>query len=274
MLRIEADDSLENEKLTGAQCGRCYWPGDAVINIIDGYCTLGAERETQITAEELIRQMNRAGINRAVIAPEDREIAVNNVWGNDRILEASNRSNGRFIPACTVNPWFGRAGCEELQRAVAVGARLLVLAPALQGYCLGDELMDDLLRLAGDLQIPVYVHTGPHSTSAPAQLALVAARHPPTSFLLGHCGSTDYAWDMPAVLKAGMKNLFFEVSLARPWAAAAYGKLADRTTMIFGSSTPRNDAFFELERLKQYLPPLEYPDVYGNNLARLLKEPN
>ncbi|MCC6126486.1 MAG: amidohydrolase family protein [Pirellulales bacterium] len=245
-----------------------------MIEIIDGYCTLGTERETQIAPAELLRRMDRAGIGRAVVAPDDREIAVNNVRGNDRILEECRRAGGRFIPACTVNPWYGPAGCEELRRAAAAGARMLVLAPALQGYCLGDELMDDLLLLAGDLRMPVYVHTGPHSASSPAQLALVAARHPRTSFILGHCGSTDYAYDMPPVIKAGMQNLYFEASLARPWAVGAYGKLAPKQALIFGSSAPRNDAGFELEFLRRYLPPAEYPDVYGGNLARLLKEPH
>jgi uncharacterized protein len=245
---------------------------DNVIEILDGYCTLGTERETRFAPAELIRRMDRAGIARTVVAPDDREIAVNNALGNNRILQECRRAGGRFIPACTVNPWFGPAGCDELGRAAAAGARMLVLAPALQGYCLGDELMDDLLRLAGELPLPVYVHTGPHSASSPAQLALVAARHPQTTFILGHCGSTDYAYDMPPVIKAGMRNLYFETSFARPWAVGGYGKLASKNSLIFGSSAPRNDAGFELEFMKRYLPPAEFPDVYGGNLARLLEE--
>jgi uncharacterized protein len=249
-------------------------PGETVIDIIDGYCTLGGERETRLTAAGLIRQMDRSGIGRAVVAPEDREIAVDNARGNDRILEESRRAGGRFLPACAVNPWFGDAGCAEFARAVEAGARMLVLAPALQGFCLGDELMDDLLHSAARLQVPVYIHTGPHSSGSPAQLALVAARHPQTSFILGHCGSTDYAYDVPAVIRMGLQNIYYEVSLARPWAVAGYAKLPQRPAMIFGSAAPRNDACYELERLQQYLPLAEYPDVYGNNLARLLKERN
>jgi uncharacterized protein len=263
-----------------------------MANIIDGYCTLGAERETRQSAEELLRRMDRAGVERAVIAPEDREIAVQNVRGNDRLLELGRRSGGRFIPACTVNPWFGRSGCNELQRAVAAGARMLVLAPALQGFHAGDEVADELLQAAGQLDVPVYVHTGPHSSGAPAQVVLLAARHPGVSFILGHCGSTDYASDMTAVLEAATKNVWFETSLARPWAVAAYAATtrgdcpnfrvnengtipvdAARRVLIFGSAAPRNDPAYELEQLACYLPVAEYPDVYGGNLAALLKEP-
>ena len=75
--------------------------------IVDAYCTLGTERETQLSARDLLALMDTAGITRAIIAPEDREIAVNNAAGNDRILSEADKSGGRFFPACTVNPWFG-----------------------------------------------------------------------------------------------------------------------------------------------------------------------
>jgi uncharacterized protein len=244
-----------------------------MTNIVDGYCTLGTERETRQSAEDLLRRMDRSGIQRAIIAPEDREIAVQNVRGNDRILELSRRSGGRFFPGCTVNPWFGPAGCDELRRAVAAGAKMLILAPALQGFHAGDEVADELLQAAGERGVPVYVHTGPHSSAAPAQVVLLAARHPRVSFILGHCGSTDYAGDMPAILETATGNVWFETSLARPWAVAAYAATPQRRALIFGSSAPRSDPAYELEQLARYLPVAEYPDVYGGNLAALLKEP-
>jgi predicted TIM-barrel fold metal-dependent hydrolase len=124
------------------------------------------------------------------------------------------------------------------------------------------------------VQVPVHIHTGPHSAASPAQLALLAARHPLASFILGHCGSTNYAYDIPVVIQADLRNIYYEASLARPWAVAAYAQHRQRPTLIFGSSAPRNDAAFELERLQQYLPLTEHPEIYGRNLAQLLKEQN
>lgn len=240
--------------------------------IFDAYCTLGSERETQVSPEELLQRMDRAGIHRAVIAPEDREIAVHNAAGNDRILELSRRHDGRFLPACTVNAWYGQAGCEELRRAVRNGAVMLIVAPALQGFSMCDGVADDLLLTAADLRVPVYVHTGPHSFGAPAQLALTATAHPRTRFILGHCGSADYVYDMPGVIAAGLENLWFETSLVRPWAAAAYAKLLRWPAIVFGSSAPRNDPAYELERLRRELPLEAYPEIYGETLAQLLQE--
>lgn len=240
--------------------------------IIDAYCTLGTERETRLSPEQLLRMMDDAGIGRAVIAPEDREIAVNNASGNRRIVEISRRLPERFIPGCTVNPWFGEAACQELRRAVADGARMLVLAPAVQGFCFGDELLDDLLNVAGELRVPVYVHTGPHSFGGPTQVVVAAAGHPDVRFILGHCGSTDYAHDMPALIRMAPKNVWFELSLVRPWAAAGYVKSGDRRRFLFGTAAPRNDPAMELRHLSGFLPIEEYPDVYGGNLAALVAE--
>ena len=143
---------------------------------------------------------------------------------------------------------------------------------ALQGFCLGDELADDLLRAAAELRVPVYVHTGPHSASTPTQLVLLAARHPQTRFILGHCGSTDYASDMPAVMEAPQENVWYETSLARPGAVARYGTTAGASKLIFGSSAPRHDPAFELKFLDQLWPIAEHADTYGGNLLRLLSE--
>lgn len=243
-----------------------------MTEIIDAYCTLGTERETRLLPDDLLRWMDRAHIDRAVVAPEDREIAVANRSGNDRILSLTDRRDRRFLPACTVNPWLGTRGVDELRRAAAAGARLLVLAPAIQGFYLVDEVADELLGAAAELGVPVYVHTGPHSHAAPAQLVLVAARHPQAQLILGHCGSTDYAADMPAVLKAAPRNVWFELSLVRPWNAAGYVNASNRTRFMFGSSAPRNDPAFELSQFNEHLPIAEYSDVYGGNLARLLAE--
>lgn len=238
--------------------------------ILDAYCTLGTERETRLTAEELLRQMDRAGIARAVVAPDDREIAFDNRSGNDRLQETCRRFSQRFLPACTVNPWSGTAGRNELCRAAAHGARLLVLSPALQGFCPADDIADPLLTDVAALGLPVYVHTGPHSFGAPTQLVILAERHPQVRFVMGHCGSTDYAHDMPAVLRAAPRNLWFELSLVRPWAAAEYVRMGPRERFLFGTSAPRNDPAYELAELSQRLKVAEYADVYGGNLQRLL----
>ncbi|MCX5662174.1 MAG: amidohydrolase family protein [Planctomycetota bacterium] len=253
-------------------------------SIIDAYTTSGTERETALPVEELIRQLDDAGIARAVVAPEDREIAVHNRAGNERIARlaadapgspggtGAPGNAGRLIPACTVNPWFGAEGVKELSRAVHAGARMLVLAPALQGFYLGDEIANPLYEAAKEMLLPVYVHTGPHGPAAPTQLALVAMQFPRTRFIMGHCGSTDHAHDMPAALKLKLPNLWFELSLVRPFAIHHWGKIAGDERLIFGTSAPRNLPRHELQHADLSWPIAKNSGTYGRNIEALLAE--
>jgi uncharacterized protein len=243
-----------------------------MAQIIDGYCMPGTERETHLPPDELLRLMDQAGIDRAVIAPEDREIAVNNEAGNARMINLANASDDRFIPACTVNPWRGPAGCRLMRDAVTRGAKMLVLSPMLQGFGPTDELADPLLVLAGELRLPVYIHTGPHSTGAPTQVVLLASRFPETRFILGHCGSTDYADDMSVVFGLAPQNVWFELGLVRPFAMSAYGQIADEGRLVFGTSAPRNDPIIEIEQFDRHWPIADHPGTYGDNLAELIAE--
>jgi predicted TIM-barrel fold metal-dependent hydrolase len=100
---------------------------------IDAYCALGIDREYDLVAERLIEEMDKAAVDRAVVAPIDRNLAVRNRQGNDDILAAAAGYPGRLIPACSVNPWFGDEAAAELRRAITSGSRMLVLHPFLPG---------------------------------------------------------------------------------------------------------------------------------------------
>ncbi len=240
--------------------------------VFDAYVTPGSERETLLPAQQLLESMDRAGVARALIAPDDREIALTNEVGNQRIAEMARQSGGRLVAACTVNPWHGNQAQSLVHDAVKEGARMLVLSPLLQGFSPCDDLLDPLLDATAEHQLPVYLHTGPHSHGAPTQVLLLASRRPDARFILGHCGSTDYAWDMPAILKTAPPNLWFELSFVRPWAMPQYAQQTDEARLIFASSAPRNDMGFELGQFDRAWPIAEHPGMYGLNMARLIEE--
>jgi predicted TIM-barrel fold metal-dependent hydrolase len=216
--------------------------------------------------------MDAAGVRRAVIALDDGEIAIHNESGNRRIAAIAERSKGRFIAACSVSPWQQNDAPILLQKAVEAGARMLVLAPALQGFNLCDELIDPLLTAAAERRLPVYIHTGPHSTGAPTQAALLALRRPEVQLILGHCGTTDFGWDMLPLLKLQLPNIWYELSFVRPRVLPGYAELADPSRFIFASGAPRNDLGFELRQFEQVWPAAQYPQTYGETLQRLLAE--
>lgn len=237
---------------------------------IDGYATIGTERDTRQSAEQLLEALDSVDFTATVIAPEDRKIAVFNTEGNDRVLKCARRYPDRLIPACSVNPWFGEQAIHEFRRAVGAGACLLVFAPALQGFLPNDGLADELCRVAAELDVPIYIHSGPHAHGSPAQIAMLALQHPRTRFILGHGGSTDHAYDLRPVLELRADNLWFETSFMRPWAFDAMSGVADESRWIFGSSAPRNDLALELKHFENHWPIELHQPTYGQNLLDVL----
>jgi hypothetical protein len=76
---------------------------------------------------------------------------------------------------------------------------------------------------------------------------------------------------MPTILKNHrLANLWFELSLVRPWVVPNYIEIAGSSRFIWASSAPRNAPKFELEQLQRFITVERFPDVFGGNLAQLL----
>jgi len=237
---------------------------------IDCYCAVGIDREFNLTEKQLLKAMDTAGVQMAVIAPVDRYLAVDNRIGNNRLLKAAKTHPGRFIAAFSVNPWCAKRSAVELKRCIAAGARILVLHPFIQGYLANDEISFPLLEIVSEENIPVYIHTGPPGNATPWQIVDLAERFPELNFIIGHCGATDFWNDVPGAAKA-RDNIYLESSLARPFAFHSYLKTVGRAKGIMGSYAPINDFVFEWTEMKKELPEDLWADVLGHNLKRLLE---
>ena len=181
---------------------------------IDACVTLGEERETILSVDDLLRQMDEAGVEQALVQPADRALVVDNQEGNQAMLRAAGSHPDRLIAACTANPWHGLRAAKAVLDAVEQGARMVVFAPALQGFILGDEILFPVLDALTGKRIPIYVHTGPHSHSTPWQLVNVAERYPSLPFIMGHSGATDY-WTDVANAALAADNIYYVVKFRR-----------------------------------------------------------
>jgi predicted TIM-barrel fold metal-dependent hydrolase len=238
---------------------------------IDGYCTIGVDREFNLTESALLKAMDKAGVEWAVIAPTDRMFAVENREANESIRKASLRHKKRFIPSCSVNPWFGKAALSELERAVGEGARAFLLHPFIQGFLANDELIFPLLNLLQTKKLPVYIHTGQPGNSSPFQVVDLAERYPLLDFIIGHCGATDF-WNDAIAAGSSADNIYMEASFSRPFNFARYIEAMGKKKGIMGSSAPLNDLVFEWEQIRKYLPAETHDDLCGGNLLSLLEK--
>lgn len=238
---------------------------------IDAYTTVGTDREYDLTPEALVRCLDAALVDRAIIAPVDRAIAVYNREGNDHTCGAARLFPDRLIPACTVNPWFGPSALSEFRRSIGEGARLLVLHPSIQGFQINDELVWSLAETAQHERIPIYVHTGPPASATPWMLVDLAQRFRDVDFIMGHCGATDFWADVvPAAVKT--PNIVLESSLSRPFLFACYMAQLDPSRGMVGSYAPNNDLCFEWDQMRKVLAPNDVDPLCGGNLLRLLRK--
>ncbi len=238
---------------------------------IDAYCVVGRDRETNLPPRSLLKLMDLARVDRTVIAPVDRHIAVNNREGNRFILGLVKANPSRFIASCTANPWFGKKAVAEFERAAGEGARLLNLHPFLHGCLADDELYWPLLEKAGLLQVPVYIHTGNPGNSTPWQLSGLAQRFPQVDFIMGHSGSTDF-WNDVTPAAQSAPNLSIETSLARPFSVPGRVSALGKSKVIMGSYAPLQNLEFEWQQMRRELSEEAWPDVLGGNLLRLLEK--
>lgn len=239
--------------------------------VIDALCFIGKGRYLSLTPEELLRKMDRAGIDRSVICPVHEAVSVYNREGNDEILRAVKQFPERLIGFASANPWYGLKAVEEVNRALSEGMKGLYFNSALQGFFIHDEIVYPLIEAAAQANVPVYFHTATPIFALPFQLAELARAFPQVNFIMGHLAAADFWTDVvPAASLA--ENIFVETSLR---SGVATIKLAIRKLgaerVLFGSSTPESEPYLELEKIHMVrLSPQEEELVLGKNMERLL----
>lgn len=219
--------------------------------MFDAHCHVGEGVNYRLAPEDLLPQMDELGIDRAVLVPVDRCIAVDNREGNAYLAKAVRQWPDRFWGFAAVNPWFGARAIEELERSVGEGLVGLDLDPILQGFMICDPMVYPLVEAAVKLNVPVYFFTGVPINALPLQLAELALCYPQGRFIMGHMGNTDFWLDVPPALSLA-PNIWGEVS---PTLASAVNRIAaagyaDR--LIFGSDAPINRLDLEVEKIQYW----------------------
>lgn len=195
--------------------------------------------------EKFLRDMDAAGVERAVIQAWYWRMPENCEAVNAAVAEAVGRFPDRLSAFCAINPACG--GIEaRLRRARDMGfAGIGELHDGVQGFSFSSEGFAELCGLAGDFNMPLCVHLGdPDGKDYPnkiftdnAAVAAAAEAFPGTGFILSHWGGGE-------VFKPGfkpLKNVFYDTAAntflygKSAWRKIG-GALADR--MIYGSDYP------------------------------------
>ncbi len=241
------------------------------MRIYDAHCHLGRGRDYAVTAEALLEEMDACGVERAVVVPADRQIAVANREGNDEVLKAVREHPDRLTAFCTVNPWYGEDALDELRRAFGAGAAGLKLHPVLQGFSIIDPVARPVVELAVGLGRPVYFHTGTPACSTPFQLSDLCLEFPRGTFIMGHAAYSDYWNDVVAAAKCA-GNMFIETSTHLPLVVRLLAEELGAGRLVYGSNYPLNSMGLEIEKIIRYLATAADIDrLFYGNVERILK---
>lgn len=175
--------------------------------IIDVNATLGPypfRRLRHTTAEELVAQMDRQGIDRAVVSSLPSVFYRDAHEGNADLLAAVNAQRGRLVAVVTTNPTY--PGWERDLAGVVAGGRVKAVAlwPEHHGYALKDAAGRRALEVIEQHGLPVVLtqrledrrqrHRWDQAEDLTVAALLEAARgHPALRFLLVNWAGLDGA---------------------------------------------------------------------------------
>jgi uncharacterized protein len=153
---------------------------------------------------------------------------------NDRVLEEAERSGGRFVPFCRVNPHDDAPA--EARRALDAGARGIKLHPRAEQFPLDHPQVGDLFAIAEERGVPILIHAGRGIPALGKHVVQHAERHPGANVILAHAGICDLAWIWRSALE--LPNLFFDTAWWNPADLITLFALVPPGQVLYGSDAP------------------------------------
>jgi predicted TIM-barrel fold metal-dependent hydrolase len=184
-----------------------------------------------LSARELIETMEAIGA-RSVVTPLHEPDGY--PAANDRVLEECERSDGRLVPFCRVDPHRDATG--EARRCADAGARGIKLHPRAERFELSDAELEGVFALAHDRRLPVLIHAGRGIATIGRDALALARRFPSAPLILAHGAICDLNWiwreaqDQP--------NLFFDTAWWHSTDLAALFALIPPGQILYGSDPP------------------------------------
>ncbi|MBC7369256.1 MAG: amidohydrolase [Undibacterium sp.] len=236
------------------------------------------------SVEELLAEMDRAGVERAVLLGWYWERAENCAAQNRFFAECVRAHPDRLSAFATVQPAAGAAqAVAEMRRAGAEGlCGLGELSPHAQGYAVAGAEFGAVLAVVEELGWPVNLHVtdarGPHYPgrveTPPGDFVKVARSWPAVRFILAHWGG-----GAPFATETGgfFGNVYYDTA-ASPllYGAGIWREFLKKTgaaRVLFGSDYPLNNYPRETEtaEMGRLLAEVRGAGLNGEELAALLE---
>ncbi len=237
--------------------------------IIDVSNKMGKHRiRGEVTAEELLAQMDEAGVDMAVIRSFAESL------DNESILNAVRRYPDRFVGLYTVNPWDEKAA-KEFEHSLSIGFSGLYMNPFRHGYILMEhEIIYPLLEVCRRYKVPVWIHSLAEVNCSPVFLNEIAQDYCDVDIIMGGMGLN---YDNTSAIRAAKlhRNIYLESSRAIKMNITRALEEVGANRLMMGTETPDGN-YFELEIKKMSRALEDYSDsdkeaVFYKTAAQLFK---
>jgi predicted TIM-barrel fold metal-dependent hydrolase len=233
--------------------------------------------------EEIVADMDKNGVERAVITGRDCETTYGAKSNNDSVIEFVKKFPQKFLGFIGLDPHKGMGAVYELRAAICdLGMHGAAVDPYLAQIYANDAKYYPLYAKCCELDVPIVFTTGPASLVpgaiidhvAPRYIDFVARDFPELRIIISHGG---YPWVNEAIIVAQRNpNVYIDLSeyefspMSEAYVQAANTMIGDK--ILFASAHPFVDYRKAIETYKN-LPfqPEVRQKVMHDNAARLLR---
>ncbi len=249
--------------------------------IIDADCHISSHKNhlPAVTAPELIAQLDRNGIDRALVwlkPPYNKDIDPE----NRAVFEAMREFPDRVLGFGWVNPQLGASHAREtIQRCFEEYSFYgIKFNGAQDGYVIDDAAVLPLIEAAAAYGKPIAFHIGSdfYENTHPYRLGNIAGRFPETQFIMVHMGGASIPPLDRAAVETAQKhaNITLIGSSINEVAILRAIQTLGAQRVCFGSDTPFRMMHVQLAMFQALLRDSTEQDkalILGGNIARLLK---
>jgi predicted TIM-barrel fold metal-dependent hydrolase len=231
---------------------------------------------------ECVAQMDRHGVERAVITGRDCETTYGSKSNNDSVIDFVKAYPNKFIGFVGCDPHKGMGAVYELKASVEeLGMKGAACDPYLAQIYANDAKFYPIYSKCCELDIPIIFTTGPATLVpnaiidhvAPRYIDIVARDFPDLKMIISHGG---YPWVNEAIIVAERnKNVYIDLSeyefspMAEAYVQAANTMIGDK--ILFASAHPFVDFRDSLKTYQKldFTPEVRQKIMY-DNAAKLL----
>lgn len=164
------------------------------------------------SVEMIISGMDASNIQTTILSSLSAMIHTDSHKDNQYVAQLVEAYPGRFLGECVVSPYAGEAAVQEFEHCIREYKFIgLKLHPWVQGFSGASDIIDPLLDLCQQFNLPVVFHTGTPPYAQAYHLWVQARKFPKVRFIFGHSG-LNYQWRDALHTGQLCKNTYFDTS--------------------------------------------------------------